>query len=289
MTVSLDPLTQKPEDFSTLDEKNLMAILDEAKQIFSQEKNLISLPQNKKLLFVGDTHGYLNATKIVIKEGFKRKADHIIFLGDYVDRGPKQIENAMYLFSLKIKHPEKIILLRGNHEATTPNLNYGFMEEVHKSYSEKLYEKFEECFSHLPLAVITGERIFAVHGGIPNNLEKIEEIDSRIMRKEKDPLAGPLMQLLWNDPADFDDFFRGSMRGKGIYEFGEAVFTKFAQNNNIKLMIRSHEFFPEGYKYFFNKKLLSIFSAPDYCLRGNRGKIAMVVNKTPELIKIKEI
>ncbi|MHA2326474.1 MAG: serine/threonine protein phosphatase, partial [Promethearchaeota archaeon] len=61
--------------------------------------------------------------------------------------------------------------------------------------------------------------------------------------------------------------FTDSFRGNGIKFFGEDVFERFLKNNNLKLLIRAHECFPEGFKWFFHKRLLSIFSSANY--RGN--------------------
>lgn len=49
-----------------------------------------------------------------------------LFLGDYIDRGVKSVETLLLLFSLKIKHPENIFLLRGSHEDKIINRSMGF-------------------------------------------------------------------------------------------------------------------------------------------------------------------
>jgi predicted phosphodiesterase len=100
-------------------------LLEEAKRVYEKEPRLIQLPSKGKAVFVGDTHGDLDASQQVIQR-YLKKPYHIIFLGDYVDRGDYSEENIQYLLGLKWEHPEEIFLLAGNHE--------GFMvKEFHPS------------------------------------------------------------------------------------------------------------------------------------------------------------
>ncbi|MHA2289375.1 MAG: hypothetical protein ACXABG_11375, partial [Promethearchaeota archaeon] len=83
--------------------------------------------------------------------------------------------------------------------------------------------------------------------------------------------------MIWNDPKSELKGFSESFRGPGIRFFGEDVFDGFMKDNDLKYLIRSHEIFPEGYRWFFNNRLLSIFSSAHY--RGkNPASYAIIKN-----------
>jgi predicted phosphodiesterase len=90
-------------------------LFEKAERVFEKETRLILLPSKGKVVFVGDTHGDLNASEEVIRR-YLKKPYRIVFLGDYVDRGNYSQENIQYLLRSKLEYPEEIFLLTGNHE-----------------------------------------------------------------------------------------------------------------------------------------------------------------------------
>src|SRR3972149_3094848 len=94
---------------------NLEELVDKASKILEKEPRLIHLPSEGKVVFVGDTHGDLDASQQVIHQ-YLKKPYRIVFMGDYVDRGEYSEENIQYLFGMKLKHPDQLFLLAGNHE-----------------------------------------------------------------------------------------------------------------------------------------------------------------------------
>ena len=72
-----------------------------------------------------------------------------LFLGDYVDRGPRSLEVMVTLLCLKILAPEKLFLLRGNHETELISKQYGFFDECKRRYSVKLHRVFVDLFKEI--------------------------------------------------------------------------------------------------------------------------------------------
>ncbi len=109
----------------------------------------------------------------IFKKGGQLPDTKYLFLGDYVDRGKQSLESILYLFALKIKYPNNIYLLRGNHECSTINRIYGFYDECKRKFSLRVWKGFSECFNHLPVAAVIEKRIFCTHGGISPSLNNI--------------------------------------------------------------------------------------------------------------------
>ena len=149
----------------------------------------------------------------------------LLFLGDYVDRGRNSIETFAYLLAMKVKYPSEVWLLRGNHETRDISQLYGFWNECTERYGPRLWEKFVDVFSYLPLAAVISNRIFCVHGGLSKGLTNLDTIKN--MKRPIDiPDSGPLADLLWADPSNEHDGFEESERGTS-YTYGVDVVEEF--------------------------------------------------------------
>jgi len=268
---------ERPIDIRKLSQNELTEILNEVKGIVEKEDLLLKFNANK-ICFIGDIHGDLMAGAQIARYIWKNEdIDKFVFLGDYVDRGNYQLETLNLALLLKILDPDRIVLLRGNHETTLANRFYGFKVDLMNRDLIDMYETYNKFFALLPVSAIINSKIFAVHGGLPTILVA-KEIDT-INELPRDDVEGTnptLMELLWNDPNELIDTFAPSMRGGGIFYFGKVAFEKFMKKNGFELFVRAHEFFKEGYKFFFNNKLLSLFSSANYVGRKVDAKIAII-------------
>lgn len=240
----------------------------------------VKIAEDGIITVCGDVHGqYYDLLNIWEINGLPSETNPYLFNGDFVDRGSFSIEVILSLFSWKLLLPDHLHLTRGNHETRNMNKLYGFEGEVVKKYDEQLYQLFCEAFCLLPLCNIIEDQIFVVHGGLFSKddvtLEDIRKLD----RIREPPDEGLMNEMLWSDPHELKGR-TPSKRGTGV-AFGPDVTDKFLKKNNLKMVIRSHEMKEEGYEVQHGGKLVTIFSAPNYCDQmGNKGAFIRIDKKT---------
>ncbi|XP_022848632.1 serine/threonine-protein phosphatase 5-like isoform X2 [Olea europaea var. sylvestris] len=241
----------------------------------------INVPNGKHFTVCGDVHGqFYDLLNIFELNGLPSEDNPYLFNGDFVDRGSFSVEVILTLFAFKCMSPSAIYLSRGNHESKSMNKIYGFEGEVRSKLSDTFVELFTEVFCCLPLAHVINEKVLVVHGGLFSvdgvKLSDIREID----RFCEPPEEGLMCELLWSDPQP--QLGRGpSKRGVGL-SFGADVTKRFLQDNSLDLVVRSHEVKNDGYEIEHDGKLITVFSAPNYCDQmGNKG--AFIQFEAPEL------
>ncbi|KAK8893894.1 Serine/threonine-protein phosphatase 6 catalytic subunit [Tritrichomonas musculus] len=234
-------------------------ILREALPLFEKEPNILEL--NGPLTICGDTHGQLDDALHLFEVSGEIPSVRYLFLGDYVDRGYFSVELITLLLCYKIKYPDSIYLLRGNHESRAVNISYGFYDECLTKLDEPTWYDFNDFFDYLPLAAIVNNEFFCVHGGLSPNLINLKDLRDydRVCEPDLTTFVG---HLLWSDPGDVDEWQRTERRCG--YLFGEKHCKDFLDENHLKMIIRSHEMV-DGCEIKFKGLLATIWSAPNYC------------------------
>ncbi|KAG0200466.1 hypothetical protein BGX28_006462 [Mortierella sp. GBA30] len=256
----------------------IVYICQTAREVFLSQPTLIEL--NAPVKIVGDIHGqYTDLLRMFEMCGFPPSAN-FLFLGDYVDRGKQSLETILLLFCYKIKYPENFFLLRGNHECANVTKVYGFYDECKRRASVKMWKAFVDVFNCLPLAGIVANKIFCVHGGLSPSLGTMDDI--RALRRPTDvPDYGLLNDLLWSDPSDTALDWEDNERGVS-YCFGRSIIQKFLNKHDFDLVCRAHMVVEDGYEFFNDRTLVTVFSAPNYC--GEFDNFGAVMSVSEELL-----
>ncbi|KGN58677.1 serine/threonine-protein phosphatase PP1 [Cucumis sativus] len=232
-----------------------------AKQVFLSQPNLLQL--QAPINICGDIHGqYPDLLRLFEMGGFPPDANYL-FLGDYVDRGKQSIETITLLFAYKIKFPDNFFLLRGNHECASINRIYGFYDECKRRFNVRLWKIFTDCFNCLPVAAVIDDKILCMHGGLSPEMHSLNQVGD-IERPIDVPDQGLLCDLLWADP---DKDIKGwGENDRGVsFTFGADKVTNFLKKHNLDLICRAHQVVEDGYEFFADRQLVTIFSAPNYC------------------------
>ncbi|KAL2210382.1 serine/threonine-protein phosphatase PP-Z [Sarocladium strictum] len=256
----------------------IVAICQRAREVLLSQPALIELDAPVKI--VGDVHGqYTDLIRMFEMCGFPPSANYL-FLGDYVDRGKQSLETILLLLCYKLKFPENFFLLRGNHECANVTRVYGFYDECKRRCNVKTWKTFIDCFNTLPIAAIVANKIFCVHGGLSPALSHMDDIRN-IARPTDVPDYGLLNDLLWSDPADMEHDWEANERGVS-YCFGQRVITDFLATHDFDLICRAHMVVEDGYEFFNDRVLVTVFSAPNYC--GEFDNWGAVMSVSSELL-----
>ncbi|KAK0526398.1 serine/threonine protein phosphatase Pzh1 [Tilletia horrida] len=261
-----------------LKQAEMMAVCQAAREVFLSQPTLIELSPPVKI--VGDTHGqYQDLLRLFDMCGYPPQANYL-FLGDYVDRGKQSLETILLLLCYKIKYPENFFLLRGNHECANVTRVYGFYDECKRRVNIKIWKTFIDVFNTLPIAAVVASKIFCVHGGLSPSLSNMDDI-RRIERPTDVPDYGLLNDLLWSDPSDTALDWEDNERGVS-YCFGKAVIQQFLAQYDFDLICRAHMVVEDGYEFWNERTLVTIFSAPNYC--GEFDNFGAVMSVSEDLL-----
>merc|ERR1711865_759870 len=183
----IEDLSEKPE--ARISEVDILELCQKAQEILQQEPNVT--PCHAPLTVVGDIHGQYHDLLELFRIGGRCPDTNYLFLGDYVDRGYYSVESVTLLLLLKVRFPERVHILRGNHESRQITQVYGFYDECVRKYgSANVWTAFTNLFDFLPLAALIDDRVFTPHGGLSPTIQTMSDINE-LDRIQEIPVCDP--------------------------------------------------------------------------------------------------
>ncbi|KAL8151888.1 hypothetical protein V2J09_021696 [Rumex salicifolius] len=249
-----------------------------ASNILHKEPNCVRIHEcgaDSSVVVVGDVHGQLHDVLFLLRDaGFPSDNRFFVFNGDYVDRGAWGLETFVLLLAWKILMPQRVYMLRGNHESKYCTSVYGFEREVMTKYGDNgkhVYRKCLGCFEGLPLTSIIAGQVYTAHGGLFRSVSVNQSRKQKGKKRNRkivvDPEEGTLSlgsfdellkarrsvldppwqgsnlipgDVLWSDPCMNPGLSPNKERGIGLL-WGPDCTEKFLKRFHLKLIIRSHE------------------------------------------------
>ncbi len=271
-----EPQLEQPNIFK------LRELASNFKSIFAEKPNLVTFEEPGKTLVIGDIHGDLTALKLIFKMAEAFQCGRIVLLGDYVDRGPKQLATLEYIIKMAIQYPDNVIPLRGNHEEETQNSIYGFYTELKthfKGFFQDAIDYCHELYNFLPLAAQTPTSFF-LHGGIPQDtsfkdflhLPKPHDNFENLQTKQSMKLQRIFGEIRWNDPDEtlVEEEFKPSSRGGFAKDFSCRAAEFFLRRVvERRRLFRSHEGSRGGFHSLWKDLVVHILTSdPDFYKTG---------------------
>lgn len=241
----------------------LKILISQVTDIFSKEESMLAL--RAPIVVVGDLHGHLMDLYRILKTFGSPERTKYLFLGDIVDRGEFSVECIVIVYLMKLIWPKQVYIIRGNHEFAFLCGQCGFFSQLSDTYRDgDLFREFITSFSHMPLSALINNSSLCVHAGLSPATSSITQLCE--IQKPFDIFGdSPLIDgLLWSDPSNSVEYFETSSRGAGYY-FGKSATIDFMGPNMLKHIVRGHECVMGGVETHFDERVITVFSASNYC------------------------
>jgi serine/threonine-protein phosphatase PP1 catalytic subunit len=236
----------------------LRKLIPEVTGLLSSEPALV-YKDSEPVIIVGELFGDVKSLDFILKEFEEVGNGSIVFLGGYLNEDIPSLDILVRLFQLKMKFPDRLILLQGRHELAKNSPMYLVEKD------QQLLSLVRQTFEKMPVAAIVNGSIFCINSGVPGGLgTKNIKKGAQDKLTEHDPLR--YIKLL---PLELD---------RDSETFGRHVYEGFMTCHWLKVIVQSHSPVPAGYKWWYEGKLLSLVSAPARNETFTRGAFAVVKN-----------
>ncbi|ORY16763.1 Metallo-dependent phosphatase-like protein [Clohesyomyces aquaticus] len=165
-------------------ENQVRELCYKARELLIEEGNVVGV--DAPVTICGDIHGQFHDLMELFRVGGDVPDTNYLFMGDFVDRGFYSLESFLLLLCLKVRYPDRITLIRGNHESRQITTVYGFYDECLRKYgSANVWRYCCEVFDYLALgALVTGAAtsLSPTDGPLADNtnIENFPEADAEI-------------------------------------------------------------------------------------------------------------
>jgi diadenosine tetraphosphatase ApaH/serine/threonine PP2A family protein phosphatase len=283
---------------------SIETLSSEVRQILASQPTLVEATVPAKVY--GDIHGQLRDMLLQLFHfGFPQsQGPEFIFNGDWVDRGAHQVEVVSLIFALKAMYPNRVWIIRGNHEDVNQCRGMGAVgfenacvQRFGPVLGPKVFGTFGQTFDYLPLGCLVNKKILVVHGGIGDGQWTLNQLAAiqRPIPSEMVPTNSVVYNVMWSDPIADDpgqevfgvhDSPRNAPGQKRIFTFGKAVTDRFCAVNQIEMIVRSHQALARGFGYdvMHGGRCVRVFSARDYEGQGNDGAVLSIVEGDGHLL-----
>lgn len=173
----------------SLSEADVKDLCTKAREILIEESNIQHI--DAPVTICGDIHGQFFDLMELFRVGGMCPDTNYLFLGacrdasiltpgDFVDRGLYSVETFLLLLALKVRYPDRITLIRGNHESRQITQVYGFYDECSRKYGNvNVWRYCCEVFDYLSLGAVVDGRVFCIHGGLSPSIMSLDQVRAR--------------------------------------------------------------------------------------------------------------